>query len=122
MHRGTGGTIELRPLEPYELRRMLELGDPVTVLDVRSVDDYPASDAEIHGALRLVPEELEQHLRDLPRGRQLVTYGADDRDGQGERVAMELMRRGYTEVRPVRGGFEAYLAAGGPVSPRSQNR
>ena len=122
MRERTGGTFEIRPLEAYELRRMLELGDPVTVLDVRSVEDYQGSDAEVHGAIRVPPEELDEHLRDLPRGRQVVTYGADERDGCGERIAAELMRKGFTEVRPVRGGFEAYAQAGGPVAPRSQGR
>jgi len=122
MRQSTGGGFELRPLEAYELRRMLELGDPVTVLDVRAVSDYQSSDAEVSGALRIVPDELEQHLRDLPKGRQVVTYGADARDGEGERIATELMRRGFTEVRPVRGGFESYISAGGPISPRSQGR
>lgn len=122
MRERTGGAIEIRPLEAYELRRMLELGDPVTVLDVRSVDAYQGSDAEVHGALRIPPQELERHLRDLPRGRQIVTYGGDARDGLGEQVATELMQKGFTEVRPVRGGFEAYIQAGGPVAPRSQGR
>lgn len=122
MRERTGGAFEIRPLEAYELRRMLELGDPVTVLDVRSVEDYQSSDAEVHGAIRIPPDELEQHLRDLPKGRQIVAYGGDARDGNGERIAAELMRQGYTEVRPVRGGFEAYAQAGGPVVPRSHGR
>jgi rhodanese-related sulfurtransferase len=122
MRQSTGGNVELRPLEPYELRRMLELGDPVTVLDVRSVDDYQESDAEISGAIRLIPDELDGKLGEVPRGRQVVTCGASENDGQGERVATELMRKGFTEVRPVRGGFEAYVQAGGPISPRSRGR
>ncbi|MBS2030347.1 MAG: hypothetical protein JST54_20765 [Deltaproteobacteria bacterium] len=122
MRQSTGGNVEVRPLEPYELRRMLELGDPVTVLDVRSVHDYQLSDGEIAGAIRIVPEELDGKLGELPRGRQVVTCGAGESDGQGERIAQELMRKGFTEVRPVRGGFEAYVQAGGPVSPRSRGR
>jgi len=122
MRQSTGGNVELRPLEPYELRRMLELGDPVTVLDVRGVDEYQQSDAEIAGAIRIIPDELDGQLADVPRGRQVVTCGASETDGQGERIAQELMRKGFTEVRPIRGGFEAYVAAGGPVSPRSRGR
>jgi rhodanese-related sulfurtransferase len=122
MQRSTGSIVEIRPLEAYELRRMLELGDPVTVLDVRTLEDYQQSDAEVAGALRVVPSELERHLTDLPRGKPVVTCGSDGRDGAGERVAEQLIRKGFTEVRPVKGGFEAFIAAGGPVMPRSSGR
>jgi rhodanese-related sulfurtransferase len=122
MEQREGGNLEIRPLDPYELRRALELGDPVTVLDVRSVQDYTGSDAEIWGSLRVVPEELERHVTQIPRGKQIVICSDTDRDGLAEKIAEALMRKGFNDVRPVKGGFQAYVMAGGPIAPRSHHK
>jgi rhodanese-related sulfurtransferase len=122
MERSEGDDLESRPLEAYELRRMLELGESIGVLDVRSTDDYRDSDAEIVGASRLRPEGWEAHVRELPRDRLLVLYGRDEGDSVPAQLADALRRKGFGEVRFVKGGFEAYLNVGGPVSPRSRER
>jgi 3-mercaptopyruvate sulfurtransferase SseA len=35
-------------------------------------------------------------------------------------VAQELVKRGWRDVRPLRGGFEAWQAAGYPTEPKRE--
>jgi len=116
------GAADLRSMDAYELRRMLELGDAITILDVRGLEGYQASDAEIAGAIRMSMNELDSRMEEISPDELLVTYGSTATDGEADAVAQRLIREGFRDVRPLRGGFEAYVLAGGPLVPRSRER
>jgi len=61
----------LEAVDLETLNRRLQDGE-VTVLDVRPPDEYAAG--HIRGAVSLPIEELEQRLRELPPGREIVAY------------------------------------------------
>ena len=54
-----------------ELKRLLEEGRPVLILDVRG-----HADSLIKGARHIPLDQLEARLGELPRGREVVTYCA----------------------------------------------
>jgi len=62
---------------------------------------------------------------DWPKGAAIVTLCACPADAGAVQAAVELRRRGYRTARPLRGGYEAWLAftanapnaPNGPVSP-----
>ncbi len=61
-------------ISPKELRQMLDRGDPVTVLDVRSRQAYTGAHASIPGSMRIAPHEIPVRYQELPRDRLAVAY------------------------------------------------
>ncbi len=61
----------LEPVGDQELRRRVRAGE-VTVIDVRPREEYVAG--HVPGAISLPLADLNQRLRDLPKGRDIVAY------------------------------------------------
>jgi rhodanese-related sulfurtransferase len=59
-------------VSPAALRALLDTGDGPTVLDVRDADEYAAG--HLPGARHLPGAALPGRLREVPRGRPVVTY------------------------------------------------
>jgi hypothetical protein len=57
-----------------ELKTKLENGEPVLIIDARSQSTYNWSDKQIKGAVRIDPSYVESHLKDLPKGKDVVVY------------------------------------------------
>ena len=57
-----------------ELKRDLDVGKPVLIVDLRSEIDVAATPFVIPGALRIPAETLEQRHRDIPRDRDVIVY------------------------------------------------
>lgn len=64
----------LRSVTPAQLRQMLDRGDPVTVLDVRSRQSYEDARASIPGSVRIAPHEIPARYQEIPRDRIAVAY------------------------------------------------
>ncbi len=56
------------------LKRKLDRGEPVFIIDSRSTHAWEESDVVIPGSIRLHYQEIEGHLGELPRDRTIVTY------------------------------------------------
>lgn len=86
--------------------------DPnVLVLDVRGDDEYQKG--AVPGAKHLFLAHLEEHLHELDRSKQIVTYC-----GSGFRAAIAaslLKKHGFEEVTNVPGSWIAWKAAGLPI-------
>jgi hypothetical protein len=63
--------VETGRISVDELMLMLLKKKPVTV--VRALDTY---EEKIAGALQIPLDDLEKHLKELPRGKEIVTYCA----------------------------------------------
>jgi membrane protein DedA with SNARE-associated domain len=57
-----------------ELKRDLDSGNPVLVIDLRSELDVAAAPCVIPGALRIAVEELERRHHAIPRDRDVIVY------------------------------------------------
>ncbi|MBP9664358.1 MAG: hypothetical protein KBD94_07015 [Pyrinomonadaceae bacterium] len=57
-----------------ELREMLRNGDDVTIVDSRSDDAWSASDIKARGAIRVPPDDAENHIADIRRDSYVVAY------------------------------------------------
>jgi membrane protein DedA with SNARE-associated domain len=64
--------LRIDRIDPDELRRRLDAGEDVTVVDLRHGGD--AEKATVPGARRLQPETLDGQLADVPRDRELVLF------------------------------------------------
>src|SRR6516225_1825301 len=104
--------FRLARITPEELKRRLDAGEQVLVVDLQGSQRHPHDRQGILGALRIDPHRLEQYRpRDekaqIPRDREIVLYCASPHEFTGGRVALALQRRGFGRVRPLAGGLRA---------------
>lgn len=66
--------LALARVAPEELKRRLDAGDEVVVVDLRSPIDLQAEPITLVGALRIHPHELEERHGEIPRDREIVLY------------------------------------------------
>lgn len=57
-----------------ELKRQLDSGEPVVIVDLRSELDVATTPSVIPGALWIAPEELERRHQEIPRDRDIIVY------------------------------------------------
>jgi len=104
-------------IDPLEARPILEGSATASLVDVRSIDEYAGGHAR---------DAICVPLPDLAAG--AATVLPDDKNTEivaickvGERSlsAMLLLKSlGYQKVKSVRGGLDAWVAAGLPTDPR----
>ena len=100
-------------LGPHNLKRLLdEDASQVVVLDVRSREGFEAG--HIPGATHLPFEELPGRLRELPKGKTIVTYCWDVTCILATKAAYVLAAKGY-RPKELLGGIEEWRKAGFPV-------
>ncbi|HYJ91932.1 MAG TPA: rhodanese-like domain-containing protein [Pyrinomonadaceae bacterium] len=61
-------------VEVSEVQRRLAAGEDITLVDARSDHAWNESDIEAGGAVRIPPDEAEQHVADVKRDSFVVTY------------------------------------------------
>jgi membrane protein DedA with SNARE-associated domain/rhodanese-related sulfurtransferase len=94
-----------------ELNGMLERGERPTILDVRSQASQEI-DGRIPGARAVSNETLEQDFAELEPDGEVIVYCACPNEASAALLAKKLLRLGYTQVRPLKGGIDAWIAAG----------
>ncbi len=57
-----------------ELRGRIDRGERPVMIDARSADAWSHADSQIPGSVRVPPDEVATHLREIPRGRPVVAY------------------------------------------------
>lgn len=58
---------------------------------------------------------MAEHLKDLPRDREIIAYCSCPNEASAAQVAKLLMDNGFRRVRPLHGGLDAWIAAGYPA-------
>ena len=66
--------MEPSKLTVDEVTRRIDAGERIFFLDTRAPEAWEKSDVKISGAIRVPPNEVEQHLAEIPRDATLVTY------------------------------------------------
>jgi membrane protein DedA with SNARE-associated domain len=61
-------------ITPEELRRRLEAGEDIVVVDLRHSMEFDAEPAMVPGAIHLLPDELDARHGEIPRDREVVLY------------------------------------------------
>ncbi|MBI5280953.1 MAG: VTT domain-containing protein [Candidatus Solibacter usitatus] len=72
--RKTVRLLRVARVTPQELKRLLDAGQPVHIVDLRPPRSVQRSGVRLPGALILAPEQIDLRLRDLPSGAHLVFY------------------------------------------------
>ncbi len=101
-----------------DLRRLMDGGERPVVVDVRSPSIRKLDPRFIPGALAMDMAEIDQRLEQLPADRDIIFYCTCPNEASAAQVAKKLIELGYTRVRPLHGGLDAWLAAGYEVEHR----
>lgn len=108
-----------------ELKTKVSSNQPVMIIDVRSSQGYANSNSTVKGAIHFKIRKLESRLafpplKDLPKDREIVTYCACPNDESSIAAAKILQANGFKRVRVLKGGWQEWLKANGPVEPRAK--
>ena len=66
--------MEPKRITVEELKRRMDAGERLAILDNRAQEAWEKSAVQIPGSLRVPPDELEKHLQEIPQGAAIVTY------------------------------------------------
>src|SRR5262245_41425692 len=103
-----------------ELKAKLAKNEAVTIVDLRAVSSFEQSADKIKGAIHMKARRLHYRIsfapfKELPRDREIVTYCACGNDEIAIRAVQVFREAGFKRVRVLKGGWQAWLKAGGPV-------
>jgi len=107
--------LRTAPVSPEALKRRLDAGDDVTIIDLRTALDVAATPYAIPGSRWLADDAIDEHEVELLRSRDVVLYCASPNDATSARVALQLKHKGISRVRPLEGGLAAWMALNFPV-------
>ena len=107
--------LRMARISVAELYDLIESGAGPLIIDVRSPTARTLEPHWIPGALHISLTDVDKHLMDLPRDRDIIIYCTCPSEASAARVAKILMTRGFERVRPLHGGLEAWVAAGHTV-------
>jgi membrane protein DedA with SNARE-associated domain/rhodanese-related sulfurtransferase len=110
------GLVSAR-LEPEELKRQLDAGEPVFIVDLRHPLELLPDPFTLPGALHFSPESLATRHLEIPRDRDIVLFCTCPSEATAAKTAMTLHKLGIERVRPLRGGFDEWKRLGFPLDP-----
>jgi membrane protein DedA with SNARE-associated domain/rhodanese-related sulfurtransferase len=102
-------------LEPQELKRMLDDGEDVYIVDLRHPLELVPDPFTLPGAHHLAPDSLAQRSGEIPLDREIVLYCTCPSEATAAKTAMTLAKLGVSRVRPLRGGYDEWKRLGYPV-------
>jgi membrane protein DedA with SNARE-associated domain/rhodanese-related sulfurtransferase len=110
--------LRLPRIDVEELRRLMTRADAPVIVDVRSALGRDQDRRCIPGALEMTLDEVPKRVAEFPMDREIVFYCACPNEASAAFAARKLMDRGYISVRPLRGGLDAWAAAGYEIELR----
>jgi molybdopterin/thiamine biosynthesis adenylyltransferase/rhodanese-related sulfurtransferase len=113
---GHGGGLELVEISAAEVRALQERGEGFVFLDVREPDEYET--ARIEGARLLPLRELEGRLGELAGSEAKRVVVHCHHGGRSAQACRLLQQHGWSEVRNLAGGIEAWSLTVDPSVPR----
>ena len=107
-------------LEPEKLKRQLDAGEKIFIVDLRHPLELLPDPNTLPGAVHFSPEALAARSDEIPRDRDVVLYCTCPSEATAARTAMTLHKLGIERVRPLRGGYGEWKRLGFPVEPFRQ--
>jgi membrane protein DedA with SNARE-associated domain/rhodanese-related sulfurtransferase len=104
--------LDMARINVDELRERMQDDRLPVIVDVRSPTSVGLERRRIPGALQVPVQEVERQARSLPRDREIVLYCTCPNEASAAQAARLLITQGFRQVRPLRGGLDAWIAAG----------
>jgi rhodanese-related sulfurtransferase len=106
-----------------ELKAKLDKNEPVTIIDVRATTSFAESESTIKNSIHVKVRRLKYRLTQVPlknvsRDNEVVTYCACPNDEASIHAAEILKSAGFKRVRVLKGGWQAWVNAGGKVQSK----
>jgi membrane protein DedA with SNARE-associated domain/rhodanese-related sulfurtransferase len=102
-----------------ELHRLIAEGQRPVIVDLRTSLVRDQDSRIIPGAMIADFAEVDQWLDQVPTDREVIFYCTCPDEAGAAHVARKLLDLGYTRVRPLLGGMDAWIAAGYQVDSGS---
>jgi rhodanese-related sulfurtransferase len=109
--------LEQHTITPEALHRLLASSRDVLVVDVRQPLDLLGDSVIIPGAVWFAPQQVVDDPSLLPRGRELVVYCTCPSDKTSRAVLDRALALGFSRIKILKGGLDAWRAKGYPVEP-----
>jgi membrane protein DedA with SNARE-associated domain len=107
-------------LEPEELKRRLDAGEEIFIVDLRHPLELLPDPFTLPGAQHISPEALSARHQEIPRDREVVLFCTCPSEATAAKTAMMLHNLGIERVRPLRGGFDEWKRLGFPLDEVKQ--
>lgn len=104
--------LRVARINAEELRRLMDGVPPPVIIDLRSDITREQDGRRIPGARFVALGEITQHTDQFPIDRDVVFYCSCPNEASAAYAARQLIKMGYTRVRPLLGGLEAWVSAG----------
>ena len=116
------GRMELKKLaaarlDPEELKKQLDSGESVYIVDLRHPLELLADPFTLPGAHHFSPDALTERHHEISRDTDVVLYCTCPSEATAAKTAMTLHKLGIERVRPLRGGFDEWKRLGFPMDP-----
>lgn len=106
-----------RSIHPQELRALLEINAPLTLLDLRRRADFDVDNGMVPGARWLDIERIDDWSKTLPRDREIVLYCAHGKTISN--TALDRLHALGFKARFIEGGMAGWKDAGGALAAKS---
>jgi membrane protein DedA with SNARE-associated domain/rhodanese-related sulfurtransferase len=116
------GTIRMARITADDLRALVERNENPVNVDLRP-RTHLGDPRSIPGALPMDLADVERQLAKFPKDLEIIFFCDCPNEASAASAAKLLMDLGYTRVRPLLGGIDAWTAAGYELSaPMGQTR
>jgi membrane protein DedA with SNARE-associated domain/rhodanese-related sulfurtransferase len=106
-------SLRMARISVEELNSLQSSGASPTIVDVRPA--LAQQDGRIPGAITIPMENIDAFVLGDNHDGEIVVYCACPHEASAALVAKRLMKKGFTHVRPLHGGIDAWKDAGYPV-------
>lgn len=101
-----------------ELRKKLDSGEHLVILDLRSKEEFDQNPELIQGAIHLALDDVKGRSSEFSRDQEIIVYCNCPNEVTAARVALLLQRNGFKRVRPLLGGYDAWREGKHPMQTR----
>ena len=116
------GALRMARISAAELYELIDAGAAPLIVDVRTASAWALEPQWIPGAIHLPIHDLDKHVKELPRDREIILYCTCPNEVTSARVALQLKRHGVGHVRPLEGGFPLWRELGFPVEAVAEEK
>ena len=102
-------------IEVAELKRKLDGGAAIMIVDVRNGDEFAGEKGHIPGALNVPFADMPAVLETIARAKETPIAVNWVSAGRSERAARLMTEAGFRQVSVIRGGLAAWREAGFPT-------
>ena len=107
--------LRIARISPDELKRRIDAGEDIIIVDLRHALEFDAEPQTIYGAVHMDPADLEEAVEVIPRDREIVLFCSCPNEATAAQMALRLQNRGITRIRPLAEGLDGWRKRGFPM-------